>query len=414
MPKSLFIEEESYYGFLSRKLQIPPEQVWIFQRRHTPPIIVWGSEGTKIPRAPLLARSAMQIYKFYYSMTIISPIILFDTSKFPMEVSVSINVRLIDPINFIESCQFKKDNRELIEQTVQSALEYALSVRPDKQIHQQEGPLTLSTLASYIYAASQSGIDISQYIQDYQDFRRLGIKVLASVHNIYTKTPYPEWLSSIRKRYMTEIQTITTYLQKVRVNLQEEQGTREELYTSIATEYDDILSTIMPKLKRSLTLHKEREHDDQPFPLAASICKDLIVPQIDNVVSNPDSTIIAERQKEPSMLPTKINTRDAHIEALYEWGSRKNLLLLPELDKVSEFISIYADNESKIELQIPYNYPQSWPIVKVKQNNEPLEQSKVNKHVLPIINAKAYDLIKIVDAAIHTIRQVSGVELENT
>src|SRR5947209_14489880 len=81
MPESLFIEEESYYGFLSRKLQIPSEQVWLFYRSHTPPIIVWGSENTKIPRVPLLTRTAIQIYKFYYSTTFSSSIILFDSSR---------------------------------------------------------------------------------------------------------------------------------------------------------------------------------------------------------------------------------------------------------------------------------------------------------------------------------------------
>jgi hypothetical protein len=414
MPDSLFIAEESYYGFLSKKLRIPPEQVWIFDRPNAP-IIVWGSENTKIPRVPLLTRTAIQIYKFYYSTTFSSSIILFDSSKFPVEVSLSINVRLIDPINFIESCPFKKDNRKLIEQAVQSALEYALSIRPDKQIYQQEEPLTLSNLTSHHYTKPESSFNISQYIQDYQEFRRLGIKVLASVHNVSTKIPYTEWLSNIGKRYMAEIQTITSYLQKVRENPQERQEIREELYSHIATEYDDIFSTILPGLQNSLTLHKERQHNDQSFPLAASAYKDLIVSQIDNVVSNPNSTTAVEPyQEEPLEISSKVNTRDAHIGALYEWGTRQNLLLLPELNRVSEFISIYPDNESKIELQIPYNYPQSWPIVKVKQNNEPLEQSKVNKYVLPVINAKAYDLIKIVDAVIHTIRQVSKVELENT
>lgn len=410
MPEQLFLGKEDYHGFLRARLEVPGGQVWVFQRHNRPPVSVWSrdEEGSKPPAAPWLERSAMRIFKFRRTIRLPYTISLFETSAPFIRLSLLVTINLIDPVSYMESGQFETDSSHIFESALLLALRSVLSLERQKRFDSQVVPITLRDLTSPAFRHLFTDADLSRYIQDHPDFRKLGVRVRVVVGEAEVSLIYNELVDRMRTELQKELLEVKRRLIAVKGDdsfLEGNLSFRERLYTGIAGYYEEIQPGVVLMLNTLFEQAGKVAQKALDPILAAVIFKDLVCQQIDEIAQVTDAGIMDPQASTEQMLSSQENVRDMHIEALYKAAIDENWRISPPRNKVDEVILIDAGNNLKIELQVPNGYPKDRPVVKVRLNNAPIRQSDVNRIVQPITSRSTFDLIVIVRALANNTSQ---------
>jgi hypothetical protein len=399
MPEHLYIGGEYYYGFLRRLPEIPAQEVWVFQPRRGfgLPKLIWGlrQQGDPVvlpPRAPWLKYFAMSIYKFRRDAQWNTTIHLFYESVLPIDIVASVKIVLYDPISYMDRVDIVAEfDNQAFDGALMSAIQSLFIFDEQRAFSKQVAPFTFNSLTSLPAA------DFVSAIQEHSIFRQFGVKIRIIIQDCFLPSIYTNIIANARSVLQKELREVERRLReaiRITKDLPYLYAVGSLYYEENYVKIEAILTTMIEEKIGVVDSASDAE-------LLSGIFKDLVGRQIDDLISlseTRDQVVISGEKQVVADDVQPINIRASHIDALYQ-GT--NWQISPPRQKVDEIILINTQDRCRIELQVPGNYPERRPIVKVRQQSSPVSQSEINRVLLPIILPGQYSLLQIVQTIIH-------------